>query len=133
MTDSVMDNEIPFGIRMSGAFAPIPEDYEYRLAIRLLDQEPPFDREVIEALVGGRKRNAELQALLHGRNVNVLTKALKRLREEGILQSGLTNDLRERTYALTRLGTLVVFRLHEMVPYHRSEAAVKRGRAAASA
>ncbi|MHB1260742.1 MAG: winged helix-turn-helix transcriptional regulator [Thermoplasmatota archaeon] len=118
---------------MTRQLEPVPEDYEYRLAVRLLDQEPQFDREVVEALVGGRKRNAELQVLLRGRNVNVLTKALKRLRDEGVLQSGLTNDLRERTYALTTLGTLVVFRLHEMVPYHRSEAAVKRGRAAASA
>ncbi|MEA3190607.1 MAG: hypothetical protein QOD77_1189 [Thermoplasmata archaeon] len=112
---------------------PIPEDWEYQVAIRLLDQDPPFDRELVEALVGGRKRNAELKVLLQGRNVNVLTKALKRLREEGVIQSGLTQDLRERTYALTKLGALVVFRLHEMIPYHRSEAAVKRGRSAASA
>lgn len=118
---------------MTGQVEPIPEDYEYRIAVRLLDQDPQFDREVIEALVGGRKRNVELHVLLRGRNVNVLTKALKRLRDEGIIQSGLTSDLRERTYALTGLGTLVVFRLHEMVPYHRSESAVRRGRAAASA
>lgn len=112
---------------------PLPDDYEYRVAIRLLDQEPPFDREVLEMLVGGPKRNTDLQGLLRGRNVNVLTKALKRLREEGVIRSGLTADLRERTYALTRLGTLVIFRLHEMIPYHRSEAAVHRARAAAPA
>ncbi len=112
---------------------PIPEDHEYRVAVRLLDQDPPFDRKVVEALVGGRKKNRELKPLLEGRNVNVLTKALARLREEGVVQVGLTNDLRERTYTLTKLGTLVVFRLHEMIPYHRSETAVQRGRAAASA
>ncbi len=111
----------------------LPLDYEYKVAVRLLDQDPQFDREIIEALVGGRKRNSELKVLLRSRNVNVLTKALKRLREEGVIQTGLTHDLRERTYALTALGTLVVFRLHEMVPFHRSEVAVKRGRAAASA
>ena len=111
----------------------LPEDHEYRIAIRLLDQDPPFDREVLEMLVGGRKRNRELQALLRGRNVNVLTKALARLREEGVIRSGLTDDLRERTYALTALGTLVIFRLHEMIPYHRSEALVHRARAAAPA
>jgi DNA-binding HxlR family transcriptional regulator len=111
----------------------LPEDYEYKLAVRLLDQEPQFDREIIEALVGGSKRNGELHGLLRGRNVNVLTKALKRLRDEGIIRSGFADDLRERIYSLTELGKLVVFRLHEMVPYHRSESAVKRGRAAASA
>lgn len=128
----VKPNEIPFGIRMALTVDPLPEDFEYRLAVRLLDQDPSFDREVIEALVGGRKRNSELKVLLRGRNVNVLTKVLKRLREEGVIQSGLTKDLRERTYALTGLGKLVVFRLHEMVPYHRSELAVKRGRRAAA-
>lgn len=98
-----------------------------------LDLDLQFDRELLEILVGGRKRFSELRGLLDGRNVNVLTKALKRLREEGVIQSGRTNDLRERTYTLTKLGALVVFRLHEMIPYHRSEVAVKRGRAAASA
>ena len=111
----------------------LSEDHEYRVAIRLLDQDPPFDREVLEMLVGGPKRNTELQALLRGRNVNVLTKALARLREEGVISAGLTDDLRERTYALTTLGTLVVFRLHEMIPYHRSEALVRRARTAAPA
>ena len=111
----------------------LPEDHEYRVAIRLLDQDPPFDREVLEMLVGGPKRNTELQALLRGRNVNVLTKALARLREDGVIRAGLTDDLRERTYALTKLGTLVVFRLHEMIPYHRSEAMVHRARTAATA
>jgi DNA-binding HxlR family transcriptional regulator len=115
---------------MTRQVEPLPEDWEFRIAIRLLDQDPPFDREIIEALVGGRKRNAELQGLLEGRNVNVLTKALKRLRDDGVVQTGLTQDLRERTYALTKLGVLVVFRLHEMIPGHRSEALVKRGRSA---
>ncbi len=109
---------------------PLPADYEYRVAIRMLDQEPPFDREIVEALVAGRKRYGELKPLLGGRNNNVLTKALARLREEGVIQSGLTQDLKDKTYRLTKLGVLVVFRLHEMIPYHRSKEAVQRGRAA---
>src|SRR5688572_16232840 len=108
----------------------LPADYEYRVAVRLLDQEPPFDREIVETLVGGRKRYRELKPLLEGRNTNVLTTALARLREEGVIQSGLTPDLKDKTYRLTKLGVLVVFRLHEMIPYHRSKEAVQRGRAA---
>lgn len=108
----------------------LADDHEYRVAIRLLDQEPAFDREILEALVGGRKRYSDLKPLLHGRNNNVLTKALARLRDEGVLQSGLTQDLQDKTYALTTLGVLAVFRMHEMIPYHRSKEAVQRGRAA---
>lgn len=118
---------------MAPLFELPPDDYEYKLAVRLLDQEPPLDREIVEALVGCGQRHSELQAQLRGRKVKTLTQALNRLREEGVIKTGLADDLRERTYSLTQLGVLVVFRLHEMIPYHRSEAAVKRGRAAASA
>ncbi len=106
----------------------LPEpDVEYRLAIRLLHQDPPMDREILEALVGRPKRYRDLKPLLGGRNDNVLNKALTRLRNEGTIKQGLNVKTGERRYALTELGKLVVFRLHEMVPHHESIEAYRKG------
>lgn len=106
-------------------------DVEYRLAVRLLAQDPPLDRQIIEALVGAPRRYRDLKALLQGRRDHVLTKALARLRSDGVVKQGVVLDAgNERVYALTELGKLVVFRLHEMVPHAESIAAYERGRAA---
>lgn len=105
-------------------------DVEYRVAVRLLAQEPPLGREILEALVGAPRRYRDLKVLLRGRRDNVLTKALARLRSDAVVKQGLDLDAGERTYALTELGKLVVFRLHEMVPHAESIAAYERGRKA---
>lgn len=106
----------------------LPEpDTEYRLALRLLQQEPPLDREIIEALVGQPHRYRDLKPLLRGRNDNVLNKALARLRDDGIIKQGIHLETGEKRYALTELGKLVVFRLHEMPPHHESIQAYERG------
>lgn len=106
----------------------LPEpDVEYKLAIRLLHQDPPFDREIMESLVGRPKRYRDLKPLLRGRNDNVLNKALTRLRNEGTIKQELNVKTGERRYALTELGKVVVFRLHEMVPHHESIKAYQRG------
>lgn len=106
----------------------LPEpELEYRLAVRLLHQDPPLDREVLESLVGEPRRYRDLKPLLRGRNDNVLNKALNRLREEGVIKQGVNAKTGERRYALTELGKLVVFRLHEMVPHHESIEAYERG------
>lgn len=109
----------------------MPEPHaEYRLAARLLAQEPPMDRDILEALVGSPRRYGELKPLLAGRNDNVLTKALARLREDGLVRRGIDLDPtrgHEQVYALTALGTLVVFRIHEMIPHHESIRAYERG------
>ena len=104
-----------------------PRDLEYRIGVRLLNQDPPLDRAILEALVGSPARYRDLRPLLRGRNDNVLTKALARLRNEGVIKQGLDRNLKERKYALTELGKLVVFRLHEMVPHHDSIKAYERG------
>jgi DNA-binding HxlR family transcriptional regulator len=104
-----------------------PKDLEYKLAVRLLNQEPALDRRIVEALVGRPARYRDLRPLLGGRNDNVLTKALARLRTEGVIKQGLILDTKERKYALTELGKLVVFRLHEMVPHRESIEAYERG------
>lgn len=106
----------------------LPErDVDYRLALRLLQQEPPLNREVMETLVGRPCRYRDLKPLLKGRNDNVLNKALARLRGEGLIKQGLDLKSAERRYALTELGKLVVFRLHEMIPHHESIQAYERG------
>lgn len=104
-----------------------PRDEEFRLALRLLEQAPPLDREIVERLVGQPGRYRDLKPLLVGRNDNVLSKALARLRNEGILKQGLDVRSGEKRYSLTELGKLVVFRLHEMVPHHESIQAYERG------
>lgn len=107
----------------------MPErDVEYKLALRLLNQDPPFDRRILEDLVGQPKRYSELKPLLGDRNDNVLTKALDRLREEGLIQQGVDLDRDQRVYHLTELGKLTLFRMHEMVPHAESIRAYKRGR-----
>lgn len=119
---------------MPNAFALPPPDVEYRIAVRLLAQDPPLDREILESLVGAPKRYRDLKALLHGRTDNVLTKALARLRADGAIKQGLDLDSHaEKLYSLTELGKLVVFRLHEMVPHAQSIQAYQRGKAAPAA
>ena len=113
---------------------PLPaEDVEYSLAVRLLAQDPPLDREVLEALVGAPKRYRDMKELLKGRNDNVLTKSLARLRGGGCIKQGIDLDAKgEKTYSLTELGKLAVFRLHEMVPHAQSIQAYQRGVAASA-
>lgn len=112
---------------MPSAWGLPARDEEYRQALRLLDQEPPLDREILEHLVGRPARYRDLRALLRGRNDNVLNKALTRLRNDGLVKQGVDLDARDRRYALTELGKLVLFRVHEMVPHEASIAAYERG------
>lgn len=115
---------------MTDAWPLPPPDQDYSLAAKLLAKDPPLDRRIVEALVGTPKRYSELKPLLGGRTDNVLTKALRRLQDEGIIQQGLEPDLKETRYRLTELGKAVVFRLHEMIPHHESIRAYERGMAA---
>jgi DNA-binding PadR family transcriptional regulator len=57
----------------------------------------------------------------------VLTKALRALREQGLIQNGLRHDLKTKTYHLTSLGKLAILRSREMLPHHRSIEAYSRG------
>lgn len=111
---------------MTKPFGLPKKDEDYRLALRLLQQEPPFDREILESLVGHPARYRDLRSLLHGRNDNVLNKALLRLRDEGLIKQGVDLDSSDRRYGLTELGRLVVFRLHELIPHQASIDAYER-------
>lgn len=88
-------------------------DVEYRVVLRLLNQDPPFDRRILEDLVGQPKRYSELIPLLGDRDETALTKALNRLREGGIIQQGVDLDRNQRVYQLTELGKLTLFRVHD--------------------
>lgn len=102
-------------------------DAEYALAIHLLSQPARTQLQILEALMGEPKTFGELRPLLRGRNNNVLTKALRALREQGLIQSGLRQDLKTKTYRLTSLGKLVILRSREMLPHHESIEAYRRG------
>lgn len=102
-------------------------DTEYALAVRLLAQPAQTQLELLHELMGEPKTFTELRPVLKGRNNNVLTKALASLREHGLIQTGLRDDLKTKTYRLTSLGKLVILRSHEMVPHHESIQAYERG------
>lgn len=111
--------------------APLPEpDVEYRLAHALLGATNPLDRGIVLSLVGRPRRYSELKPLLSRKAENNLTMALERLRRDGII--GQTVSARRRppikTYELTELGILVVFRMNQMIPAHESAQALLRGR-----
>ena len=112
---------------MTEAWGLPARDEDYRLALRILQQEPPLDRQIVERLVGQPARYRDLRPLLEGRNDNVLNKALTRLRADGIIKQGIDLPSNERRYALTHFGKIVLFRLHEMVPHHDSIRAYERG------
>lgn len=111
----------------------LPEaNAEYGLALKLLSQPARTQLQILEALMGEAKTFSELRPLLKGRNNNVLTKALRSLRENGLIQTGLRDDLKTKTYRLSSLGKLVILRAHEMIPHQQSIEAYKRGIEASS-
>ncbi|MBW3582042.1 MAG: winged helix-turn-helix domain-containing protein [Euryarchaeota archaeon] len=106
----------------------LPEpDTEYALAVQLVAQPARTQLDILEALMGEPKTFSEIAPLLKGRNNNVLTKALRALRNKGLIQTGLRDDLKTKTYRLTSLGKLVILRSHEMIPHQESIEAYRRG------
>lgn len=115
-----------------GLFPLPPPDVEFRLAHALLGGTNPLDREIVLSLVGRPKRYSELKPLLGEKAENNLTMALDRLRRDGILAQTVNARKRPvtKTYHLTDLGVLVVFRMNQMIPAHESVQALLRGRGA---
>lgn len=108
-------------------------DLDYRLAVELVAQPARTQLDILEALMGEPRTFTDLKPVLAGRNNNVLTKALRSLREKGLIQPGLAADLKTKRYGLTPLGKQVILRSHEMIPHQQSIDAYQRGVAAASA
>lgn len=99
---------------------PIDEGHEDQVALELLNQQPPIDLQVLEELMGEPRRYRDLRPLLAGRGDYVLTKALQRLQDRGAIHQGIDPDLKTKTYRLSTLGKLVIFRVHEFRPIHSS-------------
>lgn len=84
-------------------------DLERKLAHRLYAARGGLEVEVLDALAAHPKRYAELRSLLRGRNDNVLTKALRRLLDEGIANQRGDPTIKPPAvaYELTSLGVAV--------------------------
>ncbi|MEA3204164.1 MAG: hypothetical protein QOI63_1844 [Thermoplasmata archaeon] len=113
-------------------FAVPAQDAEYSLAYELLSKDG-LPKAILETLVGQPQRYSQLLPLIGDRNDEVLTKTLKSMRSKGLLKPGVDLAARQKVYALSALGKLVVFRMHEMVPHQASIEAYTRGQAAARA
>lgn len=113
---------------------PPAEDVEYHHAHRLLGQDNPLDRAIVEDLVGRPRRYGELKALLAGKRDHNLTMALDRLRRDGLVDQRIdaSNKPPTKSYELTNLGVQVVLRMHEMIPAHVSAQTLLRGQAASA-
>lgn len=112
--------------------SPPAEDVEFRHAHRLLGQDNPLDRRIVESLVGRPHRYGELKALLEGKRDHNLTMALERLRRDGLVDQRVDASSRPPTksYELTHLGIQVILRMHEMLPAHISAQVLLRGQVA---
>lgn len=108
-------------------------DTELAIAADLLHDRRRLDLRILDEVVGRPRRYSELQPLLDGANDNTLNRALLRLREDGVIDQRLDVRARTRSYHLTALGKLVVYRLQQMGPVHLAIDAYKRGQAAAEA
>lgn len=111
----------------------LPDEVELVLAYRLLAQRQGLDRRILYDLLGQPKRYAELRRLLAGKRDHNLTVALKRLRENGLVDQRM--DARREpvvhTYGITELGILVVLAMQSVRPVQESVALYERGRARA--
>lgn len=91
-----------------------PKNWAAGLAKRL-ESGNPLDRAIAMTLIGRPHRYAELEPLLRGKGDNNLTQALRRLRDEGIIQmrTNFRASPRYDYYELTDLGIDVVLGLAE--------------------
>ena len=116
---------------MSDFFALPAQDAEHAIALRILSHDSTIDMDIMDALVGQPQRHADLKRLLHGRNDKVLDRALGRLRQEGVIQQGYDVPSKQKRYALTTIGKLVLYRIQQLRPSHESVEAYRRAMAAA--
>lgn len=89
----------------------LPEpDLPTRLACQVIARETDLDRAILESLAAGPRRYTELKPLLGDRNDHNLTKVLKRLVEDGLIDR--RTQARQRPtvhrYELTALGERVL-------------------------
>ena len=109
-----------------------PPDVEYLLAHRLLADENPLRKAVLLELLGRPRRYGELREALHIRADNRLTRALRYLQEDGLIDQRVDPSQRPpaMSYELSPLGRLVLVRMLQMVPAEDSARLLLRGKAA---
>lgn len=89
---------------------PAQPDPIVQAAHRILGKESPLDRQVLRHLAREAARFRDLRPFLDGRSDNVLTVALDRLEDEGLLKRRLDASARPAVprYVLTAQGRQVV-------------------------
>lgn len=100
---------------MERDFAVPEEGEEAKLAHALIGRRDPLDLRILEELLGDPKRFRDLKGLLGGRSETLLTRALSRLGDSGLVRQGMNLKDRgdPRYYQATRLGVQVVLKAHE--------------------
>ena len=100
------------------AFAVPEADHELQLAYHLLGKGSRLDLAILEALLGTPQRFRDLKPLAKGSSDTPLTRALKRLGEQGLVRQGMNLGAPgdPRYYAATRLGVQVILKSHELRP-----------------
>jgi DNA-binding HxlR family transcriptional regulator len=104
---------------VNGSDFAVPEaDHELKLAYHLLGRESGLDLAILESLLGTPRRFRDLKPLVKGSSDTPLTRALRRLGENGLVRQGMNLDDPgdPRYYAATRLGVHVALKAHEMRP-----------------
>ncbi|HEV8359347.1 MAG TPA: winged helix-turn-helix transcriptional regulator [Candidatus Thermoplasmatota archaeon] len=111
-----------------------PPDVEYLLAHRLLADRNPLRKSVVLELVGRPRRYGELRSALGIRSDNRLTRALRYLQEDGIVDQRMDLGLKPgaMSYELSPLGRLVLIRMLQMIPAEDSARLLLRGKAASA-
>lgn len=87
------------------------------MAHRLLGKKNPLDARVLDELIGRPKRYSELrEAIITGRTDTPLTRALHRLRRDGLIRgrSDISENPPVDRYELTHLGADVLFMIHNI-------------------
>ncbi|MCA1813417.1 MAG: winged helix-turn-helix transcriptional regulator [Halobacteriales archaeon] len=109
-----------------------PPDVEYLLAHRLLADPNALRRDVVLELVGRPCRYAELRDALKVKGDVKLTRALRHLEDDGIVDQRVDASRRPpvMSYELGPLGRLVLIRMLQMIPAEESARILLRGRAA---
>lgn len=116
---------------MADPFMLPEEDAEHAIALRILGHDSSIDLDILDAVVGQPQRYSDLKRVLHGRNDKVLDRAIKRLRDEGVIQQGYDVPAKQHRYALTAVGKLVLYRIQQLRPSHEAIEAYRRAMDAA--
>lgn len=111
---------------------PVP-DVEYLLAHRLIADKNPLRKSVVLELLGRPRRYSELREALRVRGDNRLTRALRYLQVDGVVDQRVDASQRPPvpSYELSPLGRLVLVRMLQMIPAEESARLLLRGKAAA--